>query len=663
MYMCPVEVNTPCSTPSPTRYRWGTTPYYRGTTKRWWEMHDRRKRWVTKQWYETTTSYNRWSPGSWTTYPRPTDYWWPDQDGGTLCKSQVHRPINDVKCNIQCCNGEDLDPVTGACHKGDLTCMNGGTLGHDKMTCRCPTGFSGSRCQHRECSIECQNGGVCKTNGTGILSDTTHNDDYCLCPADTTGKFCETNDCSHCKNNGTCTGSGYGWSWCTCMSGFSGKFCEIVNKNGTCPSIVSIGTCAVGRVSSCRHDDECPGNQKCCEGCGWRDRCMDPVFDQKTCRYNNQTYQIGSVFRPDPCRVCTCNSSHGSMPHGVVECTKIVCPRVIPNCRNVLHPQDKCCPVCGDEPDSRFCGDTYTPPKFLNCPQELVVLDVDEASDSAKVDLHLRAVDCNGKDLQVDYSDRSVRAGKGENNFMLLSATTEADANGNFSECLFHVRVRDIHPPKFVTCPVDFVQPAPGAVTWQVPIATDNVGLAVEPTSRINPGETMTPGSHVVLYWAEDYQGNIARCTFVVTVGNTGTGAYMGGGGDGQGHSHEPGGYRRGGHAMGIAFGVIGGLLLLLVPAVVYLLCRRKRNSARLSINRDTPTMAMATAGTGNGVAYAVSNNQNGVILPRYTLTASPDDVMIAPPTYTARSVDDVTGMACGGQEAGALPQKNPLPQ
>ena len=81
-------------------------------------------------------------------------------------------------------------------------------------------------------------------------------------------------------------------------------------------------------------------------------------------------------------------------------------------------------------------------PHFLNCPDELVVMDVAENSKVVNVNIDLKARDCKGDNLDVLLSDDELVAGVGEENFHLLSATSARDDKGNFAECVFHVRVR-----------------------------------------------------------------------------------------------------------------------------------------------------------------------------------------------------------------------------
>ena len=98
-------------------------------------------------------------------------------------------------------------------------------------------------------------------------------------------------------------------------------------------------------------------------------------------------------------------------------------------------------------------------PYFMNCPHDLVVLDVDSNSKTVHIKLDLKAKDCKGDQLDVMLSDDVLVAGVGEENFHLLSATSARDGKGNFAECIFHVRVRGQEgyivtpPPPTPHCP------------------------------------------------------------------------------------------------------------------------------------------------------------------------------------------------------------------
>nr|KAG5706900.1 hypothetical protein BaRGS_021406 [Batillaria attramentaria] len=418
--------------------------------------------------------------------------------------------------------------------------------------------------------------------------------------------------CENCHNNATCH-SKLGFTFCKCPPGFEGSDCQRRVKDGTCPPKNELTDCSHHR-SDCFRDSHCEGEQKCCpHACGGR-MCADPTKpDEKpVCKYQGKSYDIGTAFSPDPCTVCTCNSSHvTNSSHGIVECTSLLCPVLnSTTCHEIVHDENECCATCKDHGPEGMCGGPYTPPRFLNCPPETVILDVSETSDLARVDLDLRAVDCTGRQLRIYLAEQWVKAGQGEDNFQLLSATSEPDAVGQFTQCLFHVRVRDIHPPEFVTCPSDFSQPVPGPVMWQTPVARDNVGVAIPPISRVHPGDHLGPGSHVILYWTEDYQGNIARCIFVVTV--------------------------------------------VLVSVMLW----RNRRTARVEINRGAPDVRMATV-QGNSVSMNVGPASGA--LPRYT--SHRDDVMAPPPFYSGYDQQDDNATASGGQEEAGDTGKSPLPE
>ncbi|KAK7106962.1 hypothetical protein V1264_014960 [Littorina saxatilis] len=299
----------------------------------------------------------------------------------------------------------------------------------------------------------------------------------------------------------------------------------------------------------------------------------------------------------------------------------------------------------------------FADPYFLNCPEEMVVIDVSENSDEAQVNFDLQAKDCKGDKLDVYMADNYLYAGVGEENFQMTSATTARDGKGNFAECVFHVRVRDIYPPEFLTCPSDFTEPAPGPVTWEIPVARDNVGLAIPPTSRRHPGDKMAAGEYMIEYWAEDYQGNIARCSFVVTVAGfheaLTPSRHIGGnvaGGDGVHHpSHEHPQPLPHSHAsISIGIGISTTLLVVVLIALALLFYRRQRNQRNASASG-----ASVTRETGMGW----NNGGRSHCPPQYSLP--PDDIM-SPPMYSRSN--EMMGTASGGmQEAEELPSKSPF--
>ena len=94
------------------------------------------------------------------------------------------------------------------------------------------------------------------------------------------------------------------------------------------------------------------------------------------------------------------------------------------------------------------------------------------------------------------------------------------DASGNVSKCEFKVIVEDTEKPVFTVCPGNFtVNTDPGNcaafVAWAAPAATDNCSAILTATNQ--PG-TFAVGTSQVQYTATDPSGNMATCSFKITV-------------------------------------------------------------------------------------------------------------------------------------------------
>lgn len=106
------------------------------------------------------------------------------------------------------------------------------------------------------------------------------------------------------------------------------------------------------------------------------------------------------------------------------------------------------------------------------------------------------------------------------------SITYTAADSANQAVCDFSVTVIDGENPQFVECPTNIAQgtdpqSCSAVVTWDPPLATDNVDV-VEITSSHVPGDTFPVGQTTVVYRAFDAQGNSATCTFLVTIEDEG---------------------------------------------------------------------------------------------------------------------------------------------
>jgi len=97
---------------------------------------------------------------------------------------------------------------------------------------------------------------------------------------------------------------------------------------------------------------------------------------------------------------------------------------------------------------------------------------------------------------------------------------TAEDAAGNSVSCSFDVIVTDKEDP-VIACPTNItVSTDPGQcgaiVNWEIPLATDNCGATV--SSNFQSGDFIPVGITLVTYTATDETGNIAECSFTITV-------------------------------------------------------------------------------------------------------------------------------------------------
>ena len=80
--------------------------------------------------------------------------------------------------------------------------------------------------------------------------------------------------------------------------------------------------------------------------------------------------------------------------------------------------------------------------------------------------------------------------------------------------------------PTFTGCPSEILvnttaNSLTGVATWTEPSATDNSGAVDSLVGDYSPGDTFSVGTTLVTYTAMDIYGNVATCTFNVTVAGT----------------------------------------------------------------------------------------------------------------------------------------------
>ncbi|TRX33260.1 HYR domain-containing protein [Flavobacterium sp. ZT3R18] len=105
---------------------------------------------------------------------------------------------------------------------------------------------------------------------------------------------------------------------------------------------------------------------------------------------------------------------------------------------------------------------------------------------------------------------------------------TAKDAAGNIVICSFTVTVNDTQNPVFSGCPSNIAKSndlnkCSAVVTWTAPLATDNCTApgSLVWTNSHSSGDTFPVGVTTVTYTAKDLAGNIATCSFTVTITDT----------------------------------------------------------------------------------------------------------------------------------------------
>ncbi|XP_072037686.1 uncharacterized protein [Amphiura filiformis] len=99
------------------------------------------------------------------------------------------------------------------------------------------------------------------------------------------------------------------------------------------------------------------------------------------------------------------------------------------------------------------------------------------------------------------------------------------DPSGNTASCEFNVTVTEIDdaPPEITGCPSNIeiavdLSEGGAIVNWTEPVATDNSGIVVLSLQTHLTGSYFASGVSSVTYLYEDMSGNLATCTFDVTV-------------------------------------------------------------------------------------------------------------------------------------------------
>ncbi|MEY3198815.1 MAG: hypothetical protein RJA13_773 [Bacteroidota bacterium] len=104
---------------------------------------------------------------------------------------------------------------------------------------------------------------------------------------------------------------------------------------------------------------------------------------------------------------------------------------------------------------------------------------------------------------------------------------TAIDISGNISTCIVPITIIDSESPEFVNCPGNIsigTYTGCSGTIWQNPTATDNCSVtSVLQTSGPISGSNLTIGVYIITYEATDASGNMATCSFTITVNSSTT--------------------------------------------------------------------------------------------------------------------------------------------
>ncbi|XP_041472959.1 hyalin isoform X50 [Lytechinus variegatus] len=446
---------------------------------------------------------------------------------GDLC-DEVRDPcnpspcLNNAQCNVLgdncysytcecvgCFTGFNCeDPIPSPCDNNP--CQNNGVCSViagvcSGYQCSCPEGFTGVNCEDstvvntNPCNnFPCSNGGTCTT----IDSDNYN----CLCVPGYTGINCQTpsanspgqDSCnsSPCQNGATCVNS-YDSSTgtvfylpqytCICETGFTGPNCG--SSTATSPSL---DVCSTGVEPPCQNGGTCTNMyQSFSQGMDFY--CGCPIG------WTGHTCETPSI---NPCASGPCENGGVCMPFNTYfQCD---CPEGF---------FGTTCEVAQ--------GDTE-PPTISDCPESIT------RTISSSSGISVTWVEPTATDAGT--TQRLLRSHTPGSFFPLGDTAVSyvfTDNSANLATCTFYITVTlaetDNVPPVIQNCPSPSVAQAPAGstsaeVSWIVPSATDNSGIAVTVSNNYNPGDTFPVGETVVAYTFTDDAGNQNTCTFSVRV-------------------------------------------------------------------------------------------------------------------------------------------------
>ena len=179
---------------------------------------------------------------------------------------------------------------------------------------------------------------------------------------------------------------------------------------------------------------------------------------------------------------------------------------------------------CGNATTCTFnviVTETCTTPPTITCPGDYIGC----PSTATHPTVTGMAIGANSGNLcsmpQISYSDDTLSVGPCAGQLAIRREwIATGSGTGLTATCFQNITLDDNQGPSITNCPTNITVTNNSQVSWVLPTATDNCGLASF-TSNYNSGGNFSAGTTTVTYTATDNCGKTATCSFDVTVNQT----------------------------------------------------------------------------------------------------------------------------------------------
>ena len=161
-----------------------------------------------------------------------------------------------------------------------------------------------------------------------------------------------------------------------------------------------------------------------------------------------------------------------------------------------------------------------TTPPSITCPQDAIVIECENLVGIARYPLPVVQDACDAEPTVTCEPPPETELPVGTHTI----TCTATDADGNSAECSFDIEIVDTAPPELV-CPDDIrrecVGPDGAVVEYSLPTTADSCDPAPNLSCLPASGSLFPIGETTVTCTADDANGNMIECSFVVTVEDT----------------------------------------------------------------------------------------------------------------------------------------------